>query len=201
VNLDSQRELTVLDAVHRDQHITQRHLSAKLGIALGLTNVYLRRLADKGYINRVSVQSNRCLYLLTTDGLAAKRRLTHEFMAHSLGMYRGVRRHLSDVVGAWRAEGARRIAVFGTGDIAELIYLSLKDQGVEPVAIFAADAGGTFLGIRVRGLDECSAVAFDRLLIALLEIPAGLEGELAFAGVAPDRILTLTPPASEAYAS
>ncbi len=43
MDVESRRELTVLDAVARDQHITQRSLAAKLGIALGLTNIYLKR--------------------------------------------------------------------------------------------------------------------------------------------------------------
>ena len=34
MDVEARRELTVLDAVSRDQHITQRYLAAHLGIAL-----------------------------------------------------------------------------------------------------------------------------------------------------------------------
>lgn len=191
MKIESRRQLTVLDAIHRDQHVTQRHLSAKLGIALGLTNIYLKRLVRKGYVKCVNIQANRLLYLLTPQGIAEKGRLTYEFMVYSLQMYRGVRRHLAGILLSCSERGAGRIAVFGTGEAAEIIYLSLREQGLEPVAIFATKGGGTFLGIPVRGLDECSRVSFDCLLIATLEKPGPLVKELVRAGVSREKLLTL----------
>src|SRR5580765_8485550 len=114
MDVEARRELTVLEAVSRDQHITQRNLSAKLGIALGLTNIYLKRLIRKGYIKCVNIQSNRLLYLITPQGIAEKTRLTYEFMDYSLFLYREVRDHLSEVLRPCREDGAQQIAVFGT---------------------------------------------------------------------------------------
>src|SRR5881397_209507 len=94
MDVEARRDLTVLDAVARDQHITQRSLAAKLGIALGLTNIYLKRLIRKGYIKCVNVQSNRISYLITPRGIVEKARLTYEFMDYSLHLYAGVRQRL-----------------------------------------------------------------------------------------------------------
>ena len=196
MDVEARRELTVLDAVERDQHITQRSLAAKLGIALGLTNIYLKRLIRKGCIKCINVQSNRLLYLITPQGIAEKTRLTYEFMDYSLHLYREVRRHLTEVLRPCREDGATRIAVFGTGEAAELAYLSLKEQGLEPVAIFAVEGGGTFLGMPIRGLDECSLVAFDRLIVATLDKPDPLVKQLVRAGVAVEKLVTLKPAAS-----
>src|SRR6266436_5830121 len=193
MDVEARRELTVLDAVARDQHITQRSLAAKLGIALGLTNIYLKRLIRKGYIKCINVQANRLLYLITPQGIAEKSRLTYEFMDYSLHLYREVRHHLSEVLRPCRDNGAERIAVYGTGEAAELAYLSLKEQGLEPVAIFAAEGGGTFLGIPIRGLDECALVPFDRLIVATLDKPDALVKELARAGVPREKLLMLKP--------
>jgi DNA-binding MarR family transcriptional regulator len=196
MDVEARRELTVLDAIERDQHITQRSLAAKLGIALGLTNIYLKRLIRKGCIKCINVQSNRLLYLITPQGIAEKTRLTYEFMDYSLHLYRDVRRHLTEVLRPCREEGATRIAVFGTGEAAELAYLSLKEQGLEPVAIFAVEGGGTFLGMPIRGLDECSLVAFDRLIVATLDKPDPLVKQLVRAGVPVEKLVTLKPAAS-----
>ena len=193
MNIEARRDLTVLDAVARDQHITQRSLAAKLGIALGLTNIYLKRLIRKGYIKCINVQSNRLLYLITPQGIAEKSRLTYEFMDYSLHLYRDVREHLSEVLRPCREDGARRIAVFGTGEAAELAYLSLREHGLDPAAIFALQAGGTFLGMPIRGLDECSLVAFDRMIVASLDKPDALVKKLVDAGVPIEKLLTLKP--------
>jgi len=193
MDVEARRELTVLDAVSRDQHITQRHLAAHLGIALGLTNIYLKRLIRKGYIKCVNVQANRLLYLITPQGIVEKSRLTYEFMDYSLHLYREVRQHLTEVLRPCRDGGAERIAVYGTGEAAELAYLSLKEQGLEPVAIFAAEAGGTFLGIPVHGLDECAHIPFDRLIVATLDKPDALLKQLAQVGIPSAKLLMLKP--------
>ena len=200
MDVEARRELTVLDAVARDQHITQRSLSAQLGIALGLTNIYLKRLIHKGYIKCINVQSNRLLYLITPQGIAEKSRLTYEFMDYSLHLYRDVRQHLSEVLKPCH-DGHQLIAVYGTGEAAELAYLSLKEQGLEPVAIFAAEAGGTFLGMPVRGLDQHSLVSFDRLIVATLDKPDPVVKQLIRAGVPAEKLLTLKPASSALAAS
>ena len=193
MDVEARRELTVLDAVSRDQRITQRHLAAHLGIALGLTNIYLKRLIRKGYIKCVNVQANRLLYLITPQGIAEKSRLTYEFMDYSLHLYREVRQHLTEVLRPCRDGGAQRIAVYGVGEAAELAYLSLKEQGLEPVAIFAAEAGGTFLGIPIHGLDECAHIPFDRLIVATLDKPDALLKQLAQVGIPSAKLLMLKP--------
>ncbi|MCC7418305.1 MAG: winged helix-turn-helix transcriptional regulator [Acidobacteria bacterium] len=195
MDVEARRELTVLDAVARDQHITQRNLASKLGIALGLTNIYLKRLIHKGYIKCINVHSNRLLYLITPQGIAEKSRLTYEFMDYSLHLYRDVRQHLSEVLKPCH-DGSQRIAVYGTGEAAELAYLSLKEQGLEPVAIFAGQAGGTFLGMPVHGLDQHPLVAFDRLIVATLEKPDPVVRQLVRAGIPAEKLLTLKPSAA-----
>src|SRR5258708_22982970 len=84
MDIEAHRDLKLLEAVEADSRITQRGLSTQLGIALGLTNIYLKRLVRKGCIKCVNVQSNRITYLLTPPGIAEKLRPTYQFMAFSL---------------------------------------------------------------------------------------------------------------------
>src|SRR4051794_23826620 len=65
MDIEAHRDLQLLEAVEQNARVTQRTLATKLGIALGLTNIYLKRLVRKGYIKCVNVQSNRITYLLT----------------------------------------------------------------------------------------------------------------------------------------
>ena len=84
MKLEERRELAVLEAIEQDEQITQRSLASSLGIALGLANLYLKRLVRKGYIKCVNVRSNRLLYLITPNGIVEKSRLTYEFIDLSL---------------------------------------------------------------------------------------------------------------------
>ena len=48
LNRESLHTLQILDEVATGKSLTQRDLSNKLGIALGMTNNYLKRLAREG---------------------------------------------------------------------------------------------------------------------------------------------------------
>src|SRR5205807_3235936 len=65
MDIEAHRDLKLLEEVEKDSRVTQRGLAHQLGIALGLTNIYLKRLVRKGYIKCVNVQSNRISYLIT----------------------------------------------------------------------------------------------------------------------------------------
>lgn len=171
MDMEAHRDLKLLEAVEQDSRVTQRSLATTLGIALGLTNIYLKRLVRKGYIKCVNVQSNRITYLITPRGIAEKARLTYEFMNYSLHLYGEVRQQLREVLQECSAAN-RRVAIFGRGEAAELSYLSLKECGLEPVAIFDVERGEDFLGMPVRPVREHDRIEYDLMIVATLEQPA-----------------------------
>ena len=202
MNAESQRDLQLLEALAEQSTLTQRTLAARLGIALGLTNLYVRRLVRKGYVKCVTVPPNRLVYLVTPQGLAVKARLTYEFMKYSLDFYRDVRRHLQRSLSSG-VNGHQRVAVYGTGEVAELVFLLLKEMGIELVAVFD-DRPGRFLGLPVRIVAGHDASEYDVLIVAALEKPGVVERRLIAAGAPGDKLLTLqltkTAPAADARA-
>jgi DNA-binding MarR family transcriptional regulator len=190
MNVESQRDLQLLEALEQESTITQRTLATRLGIALGLTNLYLKRLIRKGYVKCVTVAPNRLVYSLTPRGVARKARLTYEFMKYSLDFYRDARRHLRRSL-AQAVAAQSRVAIFGTGDAAELVYLLLRDMGLDPVAIFGPEANGSFLGLPVRSIGDHAQVTFDILIVAVLERPAANLKRVREAGVPADKVLML----------
>ena len=179
---EAHRDLRLLEAVHQDSRVTQRGLASQLGIALGLANIYLKRMIRKGFIKVVNVQPNRITYLITPRGIAEKARLTYEFMDYSLHLYGEVRQHLRLALQNC-AEAGQRVAICGRGEAAELAYLSLKESGLEPVAVFDGEGGGEFLGIAVRPLVEHATVDYDLIIVATLDPTSTRLTELLNAGV------------------
>jgi DNA-binding MarR family transcriptional regulator len=194
-DVEARRHLEVLEAVALDGTITQRTLASKLGIALGLTNVYLRRLIRKGYIKCVNLQSNRILYLITPIGIAEKTRLTYEFMQYSLHLYGEIRQHLRNVLRPLVESGHDRIAILGTGEAAELAYLSLKELGSDPVAIFSMAGDGHFLGMRATDIRQLTEVGWDRVIVATLDNPEEMVRVLDAWHIPRERLIFLHPEA------
>jgi DNA-binding MarR family transcriptional regulator len=195
MDIESRRDLQLLEALEQKATITQRTLAERLGIALGLTNLYLKRLVRKGYVKCVNVAPNRLVYSLTPRGISHKARLTYEFMKYSLDFYRDARRHLRESLAAAVAQ-RQRVAIYGTGDAAELVYLLLKDMGLELVAVFEPEVNGLFLGMQVQPIAIHHETEYDVLIVATLDRPAATVKRLRQAGVAEAKILILQPGAT-----
>ena len=84
--------------------------------------------------------------------------------------------------------------LYGTGEAAEVAYLTLKELGLEPTGVFAPNVDGRFLGFPVRSLAELGAEEFDVVIVATFERPEQSLAELGRLGLAPDRIVTLRQP-------
>ena len=200
---EAQRDLEILTELDRGEPVTQRDLAQKLGVALGLTNLYLKRLAKKGYIKivdfpRKPAAKKRLRYLLTSKGIAEKSRLTYEHVTYSLNLYRRARQTLRESLSLLPENGMKRIALYGTGEAAELAYLTLKELGIEPIGIFSGEAGDHFLGFPVRAVTELASEEFDCLILATFERPEPHVTELARLGLTKEKILTLRRMASTA---
>jgi len=190
MDFEAHRALRLLEAVQQNSRVTQRGLAGKLGIALGLANIYLRRMVHKGFIKVVNVQPNRITYLITPRGIAEKARLTYEFMDYSLHLYGEVRQHLRTALQACAAEG-KRVAICGSGEAAELAYLSLKESGLEPVAVFDADGGREFLGMPVLPITDHATIEYDLIIVATLDRSGRQLQDLLAVGVPRDKLFPL----------
>src|SRR5215510_15486141 len=132
---NAERDLEILTAIGEGRPLSQRALAQRLGVALGLTNLLLKRLARKGSIKIVEFPKKpaarkRLRYLVTPKGLAEKGRLTYEHMAYALNLYRRTRETLRESLGSLAARETKRVALYGTGDAAELAYLTLREFGL-----------------------------------------------------------------------
>ena len=181
----------MLSEVERDVGVTQRFLSTKLGVALGLTNLYLKRLARKGHIKIATIPRNRIQYLLTPQGLAEKSRLTYLYMQHSLSYYRDMRERIKEMMSSFGGSHGQRVVIYGTTELAELAYLSLREMHIDCVGFIDGTPRESFLSCPVSTPDWVSQWQFDRVLIADLEHAAACEEQLVQAGVPREKVLSL----------
>jgi hypothetical protein len=194
MNVQGQRDLLLLSEVERDAGVTQRSLSSTLGVALGLTNLYLKRLARKGYIKITTIPRNRIRYLLTPQGFTEKSRLTYQYMQYSLSYYRGMRTRLKEMMAAFDGSNGQRVVIYGTTELAELAYLSLREMNIDCVGFIDGSSRESFLSCPVSSPDMIGGWQFDRVLIADLEHAAACEERLIQSGVPREKVLRLGLP-------
>src|SRR2546429_1776406 len=190
-----ERDLEILTAIGEGRPLTQRALAQRLGVALGLTNLYLKRLAKKGFIKitefpRKPHARKRLRYIVTPKGLLEKSRLTYDYMSYSLGIYRRTRETLRDTLSHLPGNGTKRVVLYGVGEAAELAYVTLKELGLEPIGVFAREAGGVFLGLPVRAVNLLPDEQVDRGIVATLDPPEPYLAELIRLPSPQEKLLT-----------
>ena len=108
-NTDGEITLGLLNTVHENTSLTQRSIAQELGIALGLTNAYLKRCVKKGFIKVRQIPRNRYAYYLTPQGFAEKSRLSAEYLSQSFKFFRIARTECADLFRLCAERGWRRI--------------------------------------------------------------------------------------------
>src|SRR6266849_501649 len=145
----------ILTAIEADHGVSQRRLAHRLGIALGLTNLLLRRIIAKGWVKVVHIQRNRVSYLLTPAGIAAKAKLTREYLEGTLQFYAEARERVRDRFAELSRQltsesvASKRIVFYGEGEVAEIGYVSLQETDLQLVGVVDALRAKPFFGLPV----------------------------------------------------
>ena len=165
MNNEDEITLGVLASVHENHAVTQRSLSKDLGIALGLTNAYLKRCIRKGLIKVQQIPRNRYAYYLTPDGFSEKSRLTTQYLASSFNFYRRARSQCEDLLADFKSNNLTRIAIHSIGDLAEIAVLCAAQYDIKLCAVVDSDyCEPTYHGVRVVNCTE-DIGEFDAILL------------------------------------
>lgn len=128
--------LEILEAIERQEDVSQRHLAARLGVALGLANLYLKRCVRKGLIKIKHAPANRYLYYLTPKGFAEKSRLTGQYLVYSFDFYRKASDSMADAFASCTERGFARVLFAGVSELAEIASARAHDFKIEIVGTF-----------------------------------------------------------------
>jgi hypothetical protein len=188
----------LLSELERQPHVSQRSLSARLGIALGLTNLLLRRVAAKGWVRIVRVRPNRVRYLLTPAGFAQKAVLSRDFLQNAVRFYAEARDRVQlrfdEMLKETHAGRCSTVVFYGAGEVAEVGYICVQRLPVRLIGVVDDErVGGQFFGLPVRSIsslhaNNCDGAPFDRLVVMCFGNGDKVRAALEAANVPPDRV-------------
>ena len=187
----SYRELRLMEEMQSTPEVSQRHLAYRLGIALGVANLLLRNLGKKGYISATRLGWKRWVYVITPAGFARKVQLTLAYVNRFMDHYQRVRAMLRQELGALTLNVESRIAIYGTTELTELVYLALRDMGITEIDVFDRESRRVFLGTPVKGLESMDAKDHDRVIVAFSNDVDSRCDELYASGVLASQVVTL----------
>jgi len=165
------RELNLLQELEKNPIISQRELSNKFGIALGVTNACLKRMARRGWIRIMGFNHRKIGYYLTPKGFAEKAKLTLHLISWTVQHYSA----LKDIIGKKFLEmqnsGIERIVFYGVSDEMEVAYITLQGVNLKLVGIVEDEDKMNqkeVFGFDVKDINQIGVLQPDAVLITSL---------------------------------
>lgn len=153
--LQEQYAHQILSEIAEGRPISQRLLAGNLGIALGMTNLLLRRLVRRGLVRVSRIRANRVAYFLTPAGVAEKTRMSRDIFQRSVRLYASARDRIRSSFEAlsreWPDAGAspKPIVLLGTGEAAEIAFVCLQETDLTLVGVIDFQGRKRFFGVPV----------------------------------------------------
>lgn len=169
---ESLRDLRALEAISSQPTISQRDLARQLGVALGLANACLSKMARKGLIKISRINGRSLAYNVTPAGFTAKARLSVEYTKTTVGFYHAAKQAITDGLGVLAAQGISTVALVGANDMAEIVGIVCAHQGLVVVCIVDDDPqcqGGAFMGRTVLPLESLRKSACEAVIVTYLD--------------------------------
>ncbi len=163
--------LELLNAIDQRSDLSQRSLAQQMGIALGLTNSYLKRCARKGLVKMSEAPANRFLYYLTPKGFAEKARLTGQYLADSLSFYRQAGESCSVIFNYCKKLKKERVLLCGASELAEIALIRAMDAEIKIVGVFDPKSSSSHLFSKQIWTDIEKVGAFDVCILTDLNSP------------------------------
>ncbi len=163
------RDLKILQRLEENSHISQRELSRKVGIALGVTNACLKKMVEKGLIKIKGINHKRVGYYLTPKGFQEKSRLTYNYLKRTIHFYLEAKNEVSSKLEEIGADGARSIVFCGTGDLMEIAYITLQGANLKFLGIVDESPPDnqkvSSVGVVVQPIEAISQLKPDAVLV------------------------------------
>ncbi len=184
--------LQLLEEIEQNNNVSQRNLSNKLGIALGLVNTYIKLLVKKGYIRVANFPKSRYTYLLTPEGMAEKSRLVYKHLSYFNNMFKQVRNDSKKLFFELGKKGVNKVAFIGVDEFAEIVYLSLIEAELEFIGVYDdLFIGKTFLKSTVKPLKELKNVNVESIIITSIKRQKELLSKVYSLNIDNSKIITL----------
>lgn len=163
---DSYKSLLLLDEISKGEPLSQRDLSKRMNVALGLVNSYIRNLVAKGYLRVSNISKNNCKYLLTPRGFSEKTRLAYDLLQDYTRIYREARENLKQLFKQMGADGVKKVVFAGADEVAEIAYITLQETGIKLTGVVDGEmARKKFFGLDIRPVGEIKKLNYDCVVI------------------------------------
>ena len=125
-----QHEYALLNEIAQDSKVTQANLSARLGIAVGSVNWYIKRLIQRGWVKVSRLDRTRLKYDLTPEGMSVFTQRAMMYARDSLKVYSSLRGKAKSLVLDLKQRGIKSVFLDGDDELMDILRLTCIESEI-----------------------------------------------------------------------
>jgi DNA-binding MarR family transcriptional regulator len=138
-------EMTLLEVLNDYSEISQREISSKVGISLGMVNILINKFAKVGLVKIERLNGNKIRYMLTPQGFAVLSKKTIAYISKSYTAMLQIKEQMKQVLEE-NFTPHEAVTIFGNHDeVSAVLEEVLKSQGRDYHYITEPDASIKFI--------------------------------------------------------
>jgi len=123
-------EVLILEELEKNSDITQRDLSEKTGLSLGMVNLLLKKFIKKGFVKLERLNGRSFRYILTPEGFKEKSKKTIEYIKIYYNKTLIIKENIERIIRVYGRNGT--YILFGQDrEMKEIIEGILKELNVD----------------------------------------------------------------------
>lgn len=124
----TEKEFEVINIIASGIPLNQRELARQSGMSLGMANLLLHRLVQKGYLRAQQLDRRKFSYLLTPKGFSEKARKSYRYTLKTLSSIALLKDRVQAIVRDQHSRGTSDFILLGRGVLADVADLALRDM-------------------------------------------------------------------------
>jgi len=134
-----EHEHKIISELSKNSAASQRHLSKASELSLGMVNIVLHRMIEKGYMKIKQLDGRKVQYLLTPKGFSEKVKKSRQYVSNTISLISVMKDSVKKILSDYRAQGYKKFCVLGRGELLSVIEMAAKELVVEDIELSRAD--------------------------------------------------------------
>ena len=186
------KTLSLLEAIDGEEYQSQRALSKKLNMSLGLVNTFIKNLTNQGIFETSKLSNNRVRYILSPQGVVKKANLTKQYLSYSISYYNEIKKRIEETLKRLEKQGGKKFVFYGSGELCEIACMIFSDNNNGKKIIVDNDkAGRKICGQEILEEAVLKDEKFDAIIIMDFNNISNAKKKLTALGVSTDKIFSV----------
>lgn len=134
-----EHEHKIISELSKNASASQRYLSKVSKLSLGMVNIVLHRLIEKGHMKIKQLDGRKVQYLLTPKGFSEKVKRSRQYVSNTISLISVMKDAVKKIISDYHAQGTKKFCVLGRGELLSVIEMAVKELGAEDIELSRAD--------------------------------------------------------------